>query len=345
MIEVNRKGEVWVFAEQHNGRLEDTPIELLSKARHLADNLKVKLAAVLLGDGTGELPERLIQYGADKVHVVEHKMLKDYQTNSYARVMVELIHTHKPQIVLYGATIAGRDLAPRIASAVKAGLTADCTDLQIGDHEIAKEGVVHKNLLFQIRPAFGGNIIATIINFDRWPQMATVREGVMPMLEPDVKRKGEIITEKIKLAKSDLPLEIIEEHKRPKKVNLKAARIIVSGGAGVGSKENFKLIWDLANCLGAAPAATRPAVDLGFIDKDHQVGQTGTTVRPSLYIAVGISGAIQHQAGMSESRKIVAINNDPHAPIFSIAHYKIVGDLNVIVPKMIKSVREKGLLG
>jgi len=343
MIEVNRKGEVWVFAEQHDGRLEDTPLELMSKARHLADTLGVKLAAAVLGDGVRDLATKLIQHGADKVYVAEHPLLRVYQTNSYAKVMVDLIHKHEPQIVVYGATIAGRDLAPRIASATKAGLTADCTDLQIGDHQTVKDKKVHKNLLFQIRPAFGGNIVATIINLNRWPQMATVREGVMPMPEPDSKRRGKIVEEEVTLTGQDLPLEILEEHKRPKKVDLKAARIIVAGGAGVGSKDNFKLIWDLANCLGGAPAATRAAVDLGFIDHDHQVGQTGTTVRPSLYIAVGISGAIQHQAGMSQSQKIVAINNDPEAPIFNIAHYKILGDLNQVVPMMIKSLKEKGI--
>lgn len=343
MIEVNRQGEVWIFAEQHEGRLEDTPLELMSKARHLADTLGVKLAATVLGDGVKDLAKTLFQHGADKVYVAEHPLLRTYQTNSYARVIYDLIHKHEPQIVLYGATVAGRDLAPRIASATKAGLTADCTDLQIGDHQTPKDKKVHKNLLFQIRPAFGGNIVATIINLDRWPQMATVREGVMPMPEPDSKRKGEIVEEKVTLAELDLPLEILEEHKRPKKVDLKAARIIVAGGAGVGSKDNFKLIWDLANCLGAAPAATRAAVDLGFIDHDHQVGQTGTTVRPSLYIAVGISGAIQHQAGMAQSQKIVAINSDPDAPIFNVAHYKILGDLNQIVPMMIKSIKEKSI--
>ena len=343
MIDVNRKGEVWVFAEQHNGELQDTPLELMSKARHLADTLDVKLAAVLLGFEVGELTTKLIHYGADKVYLIEDPWLGTYQTNSYAKVMVDLIHKHKPQIVLYGATIAGRDLAPRIASAAKAGLTADCTDLQIGDHQTVKDRKLHKNLLFQIRPAFGGNIIATIINHERWPQMATVREGVMPMPEPDVSRKGQIIQEKAKLSPQDLPLQILAEQKRPRKVDLKAARIIVAGGAGVGSKENFKLIWDLANCLGAAPAASRAAVDLGFIDKDHQVGQTGTTVRPSLYIAVGISGAIQHQAGMSQSQKIVAVNSDPEAPIFQVAHYRIIGDLNKVVPKMIKAIKEKSI--
>jgi len=341
MIDVNRKGEVWVFAEQHGGQLEDTPIELMSKARSLADTVNVELAAVVLGSDVSGLTPKLVQYGADKVYLVEDPLLDAYQANSYSRAILDLIGKYKPQIVLYGATVAGRDLAPRVASAAKAGLTADCTDLQIGDHQVGKNGDMHKNLLFQIRPAFGGNIIATIINYDRWPQMATVREGVMPVPEPDVTRKGETIVEKVQLSRDDLPLEILKEHKRAKKVNLKAARVIVAGGAGVGSKDNFKLIWSLANCLGAAPGATRAAVDLGFIDRDHQVGQTGTTVRPSLYIAVGVSGAIQHQAGMSQSQKIIAINNDPDAPIFQVAHYKVVGDLNEVVPSMIKAIKEK----
>jgi electron transfer flavoprotein alpha subunit len=346
MIEVNRKGEVWVFIEQHDGRIEEPSLELMSKARTLADKLSVKLGAVLPGYKIRNLAEKIIHYGADKVYAAEAAkggLLAKYQTNSYAKVICKLIEKYKPQIVLYGATAAGRDLAPRIASAIKAGLTADCTDLQIGDHTVANSDIVHRNLLFQVRPAFGGNIIATIINYDRWPQMATVREGVMLMPQPDTKRKGEIIEEKVQLSDSDVPLEILEEQKKARKVNLKAARIIVAGGAGVGSRENFKLIWDLANSLGGAPAATRAAVDLGFIDKEYQVGQTGTTVRPSLYIAVGISGAIQHQAGMSQSQKIVAINSDADAPILQAAHYRIVGDLNVIVPRMIKALREKGI--
>jgi electron transfer flavoprotein alpha subunit len=344
MIDVNREGEVWVFGEQHGGRLEETPVELMSKARRLADTLGVKLAAVVLGHDVRGAASELIHYGADKVYLVEDPLLGQYQANAYAKVIYDLIHKCKPQIVLYGATVTGRDLAPRIASAAKAGLTADCTDLQIGDHQTAgKNGELHRNLLFQIRPAFGGNIIATIINYDRWPQMATVREGVMPPAEADVTRKGEIIVDKAVLSEQYVPLEILEEHQQPKKVNLKAARVIVAGGAGVGSKENFRLVWDLANCLGAAPAASRAAVDLGYIDRDHQVGQTGTTVRPSLYIAVGISGAIQHQAGMSQSQKIIAINSDPDAPIFQVAHFKIVGDLNEVVPRMIKALKEKGI--
>ena len=339
MISVNRKGEVWVFAEQHDGKLEDIGLELLGRARVLADNLGVKAAAVLIGDEIKSLAEKLCHYGADKIYVLEHPLLEHYQANSYSRVIYDLVHKYEPQIMIYGATPCGRDLAPRVASATKAGLTADCTDLQIGDHE--NKDVVHKNLLLQIRPAIGGNIIATIINYDRWPQMATVREGVIPMPEPITSRKHEIIVEKIHVTHDDLPLEILSEHKRKKKVDLKASRIVVSGGAGVGSKENFRLIWDLANALGAAPGATRAAVDLGFVDRDHQVGQTGTTVRPSLYIAVGISGAIQHQAGMSDSQKIIAINKDPEAPIFDIAHYKIVGDLNEVVPKMIKAIKTR----
>jgi len=341
MIDVNKKGEVWVFAEQHKGKLEDTALELLGKGRALADELNVKLGAVLLGDGVSGLSKKLAHFGADRIYLAQHPLLNHYQANSYTKVIYELIHKHKPQIVLYGATVTGRDLAPRIASAVKAGLTADCTDLQIGDHKATRNGRVYKNLMFQVRPAFGGNIIATIINYDRWPQMATVREGVMPMPEPVTSRTGQVIQHQVHLGQEDLPLEIIEEHWREKTVNLKGARVIVAGGAGVGSKDNFKLIYDLANCLGAAPAATRAAVDLGFIDRDHQVGQTGTTVRPSLYIAAGISGAIQHQAGMSESQKIIAINSDPEAPIFQLAHYRIVGDLNDVIPMLIKAVKEK----
>lgn len=341
MIEVNKQGEVWVFAEQHAGELEDTSLELLSKGRELADTLKVPLASVLLGQNVGEFCERLGHYGADKVYLCEHPLLEHYQATSYAKVIDGLIQEQKPQIVLYGATPCGRDLAPRVASAMKAGLTADCTDLQIGNHEIKRTGQVYENLLQQIRPAFGGNIIATIINYDRWPQMATVREGVMPMPEPDVKRKTQVIEQTVHLSQGDLVVQVLDEHREARKVNLKASRVIVAGGAGVGNKDNFRLIWDLAHCLGGAPGATRAAVDLGFIDRDHQVGQTGTTVRPSLYVAVGISGAIQHQAGMSESQKIIAINSDPEAPIFDVAHYKIVGDLNTVVPMIIKAIKEK----
>ena len=339
MIEANRSGEVWVFAEQEAGRLHDVPLELMSKGRELADVLGVPLAAVLLGDGVAGLADTLIAHGAEKVYLVEHAKLAHYQAAGYARAIRELIERHRPQIVLYGATHLGRDLAPTVASAAKCGLTADCTDLQIGDHEEPVSKEKHKNLLFQIRPAFGGNIIATIVNPHRWPQMATVREGVMRLSEADASRKGEVIRVKADLDDVALPLEILESHRRPKRVNLKAARIIVAGGAGIGSRENFRAIWDLANVLGAAAAGSRAAVDLGFIDHDHQVGQTGTTVRPALYIACGISGAVQHRAGMQESAKILAVNSDREAPILSIAHYGIVGDAMDVIPRLIKAIR------
>ena len=339
MIEVNRKGEVWIFAEQETGKLSDVPLELLSKGRELAGKLGVPLATVLLGKGVAGLSQLLIAHGADKVYLVEDDKLDHYQASGYSKVICDLITKYKPQVCLFGATPLGRDLAPTVASAMKCGLTADCTDLQIGDHADTITKEEHKNLLLQIRPAFGGNIIATIVNPRRWPQMATVREGGMRLSEQDVKRKGQIIREKAALDGVAMPLEFHEVHRRPKKVNLKAARIIVAGGAGMGSKDNFRLVWDLANVLGAAAAGSRAAVDLGYIDHDHQVGQTGTTVRPALYIACAISGAVQHRAGMQESAKILAINADQEAPIFGVAHYGIVGDVNEVIPKLIKAIR------
>ncbi len=341
MIEPNRKGEVWFFAEQEDESLNEVSLELCSKARELADRLGVKMAAVLAGWNVRELSYRLIAHGADKVYYVHDARLEYYRTLPYARVMCQLIEKHKPQIVLYGATPLGRDLAPRIASEVRAGLTADCTDLDIGEYTDPKTKAVHKDLLMQIRPAFGGNIIATIVNFDRWPQMATVREGVMRMSEGDPKRSGEIIEEKAEFNDFDLAVKLIERHREKRKVNLKGARIIVAGGGGVGSKDNFKLIHDLAGALGGAVGASRAAVDSGFISKEYQVGQTGTTVRPALYIACGISGAVQHRAGMEESAKIIAINWDKDAPIFGVAHYGIVGDLNKVIPMMIKAIKER----
>jgi len=341
MIEVNRTGEVWVFAEQQNGELNEVSLELLGRGRQLAEKLSVKVAVVLPGHQVGSLAEELTAYGADKIYIMDDPLLAEYQTNSYARALCELITRHKPQIVLYGATPLGRDLAPRIASTMKAGLTADCTDLQIEDFFDPSSKKTHRNLLQQIRPAFGGNIIATIVNYDRWPQMATVREGVMPMPERNGQLKAEVVTETVSITPDELPLKILDRHYGQKRVNLKASRIIVAGGAGLGSRDSFQLVWDLANALGGAPAGSRAAVDLGFIDHDYQIGQTGTTVRPALYIAVGISGAIQHTAGMSESARIVAINNDPDAPIFQIAHYGITGDFSDIIPRLIKAIRTK----
>jgi electron transfer flavoprotein alpha subunit len=339
MIEANKSGEVWIFAEQEGGRLSDVPLELLTKGRQLAGRLSVPLSVVLLGDRVEHLAEKLIAHGADKVYLVEDAKLGHYQTASFGHVMCRLIRQHKPQVCLYGATPLGRDLAPTVASKMWCGLTADCTDLQIGDHVDPVTKQEHKNLLLQIRPAFGGNIIATIVNPHRWPQMATVREGVMPMGEPDQSRTGRVIRCQADLDGLAMPLTIEESHRRPKTVNLKAARIIVSGGAGIGSRKNFQLLWDLAGCLGAAVGGSRAAVDLGYIDHDHQIGQTGTTVRPALYIAVGISGTVQHRSGMQESAKILAINTDPKADIFSIAHYGIVGDFLDVIPKMVKAIR------
>ena len=341
MIEVNRKGDVWVFAQQHDGKLNEVSLELLSKGRELADRLKVPLGAALLGQNVGSLTDTLIHHGADKVYLAEHDLLEVYQSNTYAKAICQLISKHKPQIVIYGATPRGRDLAPRVASAMKAGLTADCTDLDIGDNTEAKTKVTHKDLLLQIRPAFGGNIIATIVNYDRWPQMATVREGVMAMPEPDTSRKGEVVKNGVELSVEDVLIKVLEKSHREKRVNLKGSRIIVSGGAGVGSPDGFKLLRDLANALGGEIGASRAAVDSGFVEKDHQVGQTGTTVRPALYIAVGISGAVQHRAGMQDSAKILAINTDAEAPIFGIAHYGIVGDFREIVPNLTKAIKAR----
>jgi electron transfer flavoprotein alpha subunit len=339
MIDPNPNGEVWVFAEVDGERLSDVPLELMSKGRQLAGDLGVPLAALLLGHDVRPLAQNLIRHGADKVYLVEDERLRLYQAAAYAKVIADLIERHRPQVCLYGATPLGRDLAPTVASRMRCGLTADCTDLQIGDHTDAATKKTFEKLMYQIRPAFGGNIIATIVNPQRWPQMATVREGVMRMPEPDDGRQGEVIASAADLDGVTLPLTIEERHRRPRQVNLKAARIIVAGGAGVGSREAFSLIWDLANVLGGAVGGSRAAVDLGYVDADHQVGQTGTTVRPALYIAVGISGAVQHRAGMQESAKILAINTDRDAPIFQVAHYGIVGDLNDVLPRLIKAVR------
>jgi electron transfer flavoprotein alpha subunit len=329
-----KTNDVWVYIEQHNGKIADVSLELLGKARLLADKLRVKVGAVLPGSAIQALTETLFTYGADKVYLADHKVLKDYTTLPYAKVVVDLIKKYQPQVVLYGATTTGRDVAPRIASQLRVGLTADCTDLQIGDYSFREN--VYKDILYQIRPAFGGNIIATIVSPDHRPQMATVREGVMKMNTPDASKKGKVIEYNAEIPDEMLVSEIVEKFQQEKTVNLKGSKIIISGGMGVGSKENFQLIYDLAHVLGAEVGASRAAVDAGFISKDHQVGQTGTTVRPKLYIAIGISGQIQHRAGMSQSSRIVAINHDPDAPIFQIAHYGIVGDLNEVVPKFIE---------
>ena len=333
--------DVWVFIEQEERKIADVSLELLAKGKELAQTLKGQVCGLLYGYQVEDLAETAIHCGADRVLLADHPELALYRTLPYARVTSGLVQERRPYIFLIGATPIGRDLAPRVASSVRAGLTADCTDLQIGDYTSKKDKQVYTDLLYQIRPAFGGNLIATIVNPTTRPQMATVREGVMRRREPDATRQG--VVEKIEPAfdERDLVLKVLSRETRESRVNLKGAPIVVAGGAGVGSQENFELIEELAHVLGGEVGASRAAVDAGFISREHQVGQTGTTVRPRLYIAAGISGAIQHRAGMSESSKIIAINSDPSAPIFQIAHYKIVGDLAEVIPMMIRAFREK----
>ena len=333
------KGEVWVFAEQEDGVLGDVPRELLGKGRELADRLGVKLAAVLAGDGVEGLAARLFEAGADRVHLIDDPALKVFRGVAYRKALVAAIREEAPQIVIFGATHMGRDLAPAVASELRCGLTADCTDLQIGDYTDKKTGEEFKNILMQIRPAFGGNIIATIVNPRNWPQMATVREGVMKPLSAQPGRTGEIVRHGAGLDGADIPVEVVEIVRRHSTVNLKGARIIVAGGAGVGSKENFKLLHELAAAIGGAVGGSRAAVDLGYVEHERQIGQTGVTVRPALMISCGISGAVQHLAGMQDSAKIIAINTDKDAPIFKVAHYGIVGDLNTVLPKLIKAIK------
>ena len=333
--------DVWVFVEQEDGKIADVSLELLNKGQELAQPLNGQVCGVLCGYQLDGLAEQAIHHGADCVFVADHVELEDYRTLPYARVASDLVRDRQPYIFLLGASPIGRDLAPRIASSVRCGLTADCTDLQIGDYESKKEKKVYKDLLYQIRPAFGGNIIATIVNPNTRPQMATVREGVMRRKEPDSARTGRIERIDPRFEERDLVLQVLSREVREATVNLKSAPVIVAGGAGVGSKENFDLVEDLANLLGGQVGASRAAVDAGYVTREHQVGQTGVTVRPRLYIAAGISGAIQHRAGMNESSKIIAINTDPNAPIFQVAHYKIVGDVEQVLPMLIKALREK----
>ena len=334
-------GNVWVFIEQEGGKIADVSLELVCKGRELADKLGVKTEAVLLGDKLEGCVDTLYSYGCDTVFLAEDKRLEPFTVLPFAKVIMSLIKAHKPNILMFGATYKGRELAPRVASEKLAGLTADCTELKIDnfDDKVNKQSYTDK--LMQIRPAFGGNIIATIVNTWDDPQMVTVREGVMKMDEPDTSRKGKLVKVDVELDAADTVIKVIERVRQDRSINLGAAQIIVSGGYGVGSKENFKMIYDLAETLGGEVGASRAAVDAGWIDHDHQVGQTGVTVRPKLYIACGISGSVQHCAGMDDSKKIIAINTDPDAPILSVAHYGIVGDLNEVIPKMIAAFKAK----
>lgn len=332
---------IWIFIEQEGGQIAEISLELLAKGQELAQALGSQVWALLCGHEIGNLAEPVIQHGADHILIVDHPELEIYRTLPYTRVTADLVRERHPYIFLVGASPIGRDLAPRVASAVRAGLTADCTDLQIGDYTSKKENAVYKDLLYQIRPAFGGNIIATIVNPKTRPQMATVREGVMRRREPDLTRQGRIENITPVFQPQDFALQVLSREMREPTVRLKDAPVIVAGGAGVESQSEFDMIRELANLIGGEVGASRAAVDAGFISREHQIGQTGTTVRPRLYIAAGISGAIQHRAGMDKSNKIIAINTDPDAPIFKVAHYKIVGDLAEVLPLLIRALRER----
>lgn len=327
-----------VYCEYDDGKVADVSLELLTKGRQLADKLGVKLEAVVVGDKLDGIENQIFPYGADVVYKVEDKRLYPYTSNPHAAVLINLFKEIKPQICLMGATCIGRDLGPRVSSCLHSGLTADCTALEIGNHTDPKTKKDYENLLLQIRPAFGGNIVATIVNPECRPQMATVREGVMKKEILDENHRGEVINlDPAKYVKDeDFVVEIIDRHIEKSKINIKNSPIIVAGGYGVGSKENFELLHKLAETLGGEVGASRAAVDAGFAEHDRQIGQTGVTVRPKLYIACGISGQIQHIAGMQESAIVISINNDPNAPINTIADYVITGEIEDVVPKLIK---------
>lgn len=328
---------VFVFAQQVDSEISGVTFELIGKANELAADLGTDVTAVVLGSGIKGLADELAAYGADKVIVVDKPELKEYTTEPYTQAMDAVIAEFKPEIVLYGATAIGRDLAPRISARVKSGLTADCTKLEI-DPEADKDSGLHN--LRMTRPAFGGNIMATILIKKNRPQMATVRPGVMQKLEKDTSKKAEVIEFNPELTKNNKYVTVEEVVKEIKdSVDIMDANILVSGGRGVGSKENFKLLEDLADALGGTVASSRACVDNGWTEKDIQVGQTGKTVRPNVYFAIGISGAIQHVAGMEESEIIIAINKDETAPIFDVADFGIVGDLNQILPLLTAKIK------
>ncbi len=333
---------IFVYIELEDGAIADVSLELLTKGRELADRLGVKLEAVAMGVNLAGIEKELAKYGADTVWVADDEVFAPFRTLPHTSVLCGLIEAEKPQIVLFGATPVGRDFGPRVSSALHSGLTADCTQLEIGDHKDAKTGNEYKDLLYQIRPAFGGNIIATIVNPDHRPQMATVREGVMRKELAATPAAVEVkpIAWREYLKDADLAVTIIDRQIEERKINIKGASVIVAGGYGMGSKENFRLVHELAEVLGAEVGASRAAVDAGFTEHERQVGQTGVTVRPKLYIACGISGQIQHTAGMDQSSMIISINTDPEAPINKIADYAITGDVNDVIPKMIKYYKQ-----
>ena len=334
---------VYVFAQQVDNELSGIAFELLGKAKELAADLSTDVTAVLIGSGVKGLADQLAEYGADKVIVVDDPELKEYRTEPYAHALASVINEYKPEIVLVGATAIGRDLGPRVSARVATGLTADCTVLEIGDfpiNPVPNQEQKHNQLLMT-RPAFGGNTIATIACPDKRPQMATVRPGVMQKIDPIAGAKAEVIEYNPGFTPNNKYVEILDVVKElSDTVDIMDAKILVSGGRGVGSAENFKILQDLADVIGGTVSCSRAVVDNGWLPKELQVGQTGKTVRPNVYFAIGISGAIQHTAGMEESDIIVAINKDETAPIFDVADYGIVGDLNKIVPKLTEELKK-----
>lgn len=338
---------VFVYCEiSEENTIADVSLELVSKARKLADKLKVKLEAIVIGSSVKDLEESLYPYGVDIINYANDERIKKegrklfpYQTLPHFSIVTKLIQEKQPQICLFGATSVGRDLAPRVASFLRCGLTADCTSLEIGEYEDKKAGKTINNLLYQIRPAFGGNILATIVNPYTRPQMATVREGVMKKEIYNQNHTGEIELLNLDnyVKDSDFVIEILSRQIESQKINIKNAQIIVCGGYGMSSKPNgFELLKQLADCLGGELGATRAAVDAGLTEHERQIGQTGVTVRPKLYIGCGVSGAVQHRAGMDQSGKIISINTDINAPLNQIADYTIIGDAFEIVPKLIQ---------
>lgn len=332
------KNNLIVYCEYEDGKVADVSLELLTKGRQLADKLGIKLEAVVAGDNLKDVEKQILPYGVDTVYKFDDKRLSPYTSLPHSSLLINLFKEKEPRIAFMGATSIGRDLGPRVSSSLHSGLTADCTQLEIGDYTDARTGKEYKDLLYQIRPAFGGNIVATIVNPDCRPQMATVREGVMKKEVRDSNYVGEVVDLRAAdyTRPEDFVIEVIDRNVEKSKVNLKGSPIVVCGGYGMGSKENFAMLHELADVLGGEVGASRAAVDAGWADHDRQIGQTGVTVRPKLYIACGISGQIQHIAGMQESSIIISINNDPNAPINTIADYVITGNVEDVVPKLIK---------
>ena len=329
---------VFVYLELEGANVADVSLELLSKGRKLATQLGCQLEAIAAGSGLAGIEKQVMPFGVDKLHVFDAPGLFPYTSLPHTSILVNLFKEEQPQICLMGATVIGRDLGPRVSSALFSGLTADCTQLEIGPHEDKKNGITYENLLYQIRPAFGGNIVATIINPENRPQMATVREGVMKKEILDENYAGEVVNHDVAkyVPETDYVVKVIDRHVEKAKHNLKGAAIVVAGGYGMGSKEGFDKLFELAKELHAEVGASRAAIDAGFCDHDRQIGQTGVTVHPKLYIACGISGQIQHIAGMQDAGIIISINNDPNAPINTIADYVINGSVEEVVPKLIK---------